>query len=187
MDRETSTAWIDMQLLILVVFIVLAVLFKSVEAAKHTDEAVQQGNLTVQMFWPNENKSDVDLWVKAPGDRAVGYSSKNGLIFDLLRDDLGSVNDVTEINQEIAYTRGLPEGEYIINVHLFHNILQGPIPVKVIGQIRQPGNQSMVTAFVKQVTLDYEGQEITVIRFTIDKAYRVLDENTIPIKLRAGS
>jgi hypothetical protein len=39
-----------------------------------------------------------DLGVQAPGDVPVGYSNKSGGVFNLLRDDLGKVMDMTDGN-----------------------------------------------------------------------------------------
>jgi hypothetical protein len=48
----------------------------------------------------------VDLWVQAPGDVPVGYSNESGVIFNLVRDDLGKGSDPNSMNYEIAYGRG---------------------------------------------------------------------------------
>ena len=80
------------------------------------------GDMIVEIRWPDELDTDVDLWVKAPGDRPVGYSNRGGLVFNLLRDDLGHSSDLTKLNYEFAYTRGAPAGEYVVNVHLYRNM-----------------------------------------------------------------
>src|SRR2546421_487736 len=51
------------------------------------------GNVIVEMFWDKAIDADVDLWVQAPGDVPVGYSNKSGVIFNLVRDDLGKGSD----------------------------------------------------------------------------------------------
>ena len=54
------------------------------------------GNVMVEARWADELDSDIDLWVQAPGDVPVGYSNKSGVIFNLLRDDLGRNADPTQ-------------------------------------------------------------------------------------------
>src|SRR5690349_3007004 len=121
MDEETSIAWIDMLNLMLqgiILAVAFALILMNPPQQSRADE-VPPGALTVQAFWPDDLDVDVDLWVLAPGDRPVGYSNKDGRFFNLLRDDLGFVNDPSGKNFEVAYSRALPAGEYVINVHLY--------------------------------------------------------------------
>ena len=77
---------------------------------KNTSDAPVPGNVIVEITWPDTMDADVDLWVQAPNDIAVGYSNKGGALFNLLRDDLGKTMDLSEINHESAYSRGLRAG-----------------------------------------------------------------------------
>jgi hypothetical protein len=43
-------------------------------------------------------------------------------VFNLLRDDLGKAQDLTDNNYEVACSRGLPPGEYVVNVHMYRGI-----------------------------------------------------------------
>lgn len=88
------------------------------------------GNLVVSAAWPAGN-IDVDLWLGAPKDEAVGYSRKSGRVWSLLRDDLGQANDETELNYESAFTRGMPDGEYGVNVRCYGCAGKVPVPVDV--------------------------------------------------------
>src|SRR4051794_3763581 len=65
--------------------------------------AAAPGNVIVEMTWPPNIDADVDLWVQAPGDVPVGYSDKSGIIFNLLRDDLGHSGDPNSMNYEVTY------------------------------------------------------------------------------------
>ena len=77
--------------------------------------------------------SDVDLWVQAPGDLPVGYSNKGGAVFNLLRDDLGHQLDLSGLNYESSYARGIVPGEYTVNLHLYRNrAADSDVPVTVI-------------------------------------------------------
>ena len=75
----------------------------------------------VEANWPPDMDSDVDLWVQAPGDMPVGYSNKGGAVFNLLRDDLGQQLDLSGLNYESSYSRGIVPGEYTVNLHLYRN------------------------------------------------------------------
>ncbi|UYE95898.1 hypothetical protein KNLIENLN_00086 [Sinorhizobium phage NV1.1.1] len=119
------------------------------------------GNLVASAAWP-AGAIDVDLWVSAPGDSPVGYVNKSGKVFSLLRDDLGTSNDSTPLNYESAFTRGLPDGEYIINVKCFG--CAGNVPVNVDVEVRLVEGGVVWTGVV---TLVAEKQERTAIRFRL--------------------
>ena len=129
------------------------------------------GNVIVEVRWPDQLDSDVDLWVQAPGDIPVGYSNKGGAIFNLLRDDLGRRADATEMNYEVSYSRGIPPGEYVVNVHLYRNAAGvSPIPVTVVASVKSSQTESARQLLSTKVALTREGQELTVFRFKLDAA-----------------
>lgn len=86
------------------------------------------GNVVASISWP-AGADDVDMWLAAPGEPGVGYTNKSGKVWSLLRDDLGVVADSTPYNFESAYTRGIPDGAYGINLHCFK--CRGPVVVHV--------------------------------------------------------
>lgn len=119
------------------------------------------GNLVASIAWPS-GAIDVDLWVKSPGDDAVGYSRRSGLVWSLLRDDLGTSNDLSGMNFESAFTRGLPDGEYIVNVRCYG--CAGKVPVPVATEVRL-ADGTLVWSGV--VTLVSDKQEKTALRFVM--------------------
>jgi hypothetical protein len=129
------------------------------------------GNVIVELSWPNQIDADVDLWVQAPGDVPVGYSNKGGTIFNLLRDDLGRQADVTDINYEVTYSRGVPAGEYIVNVHLYRDMSgQLPLPATVVVSVKASADVAAKRVLSTKLRLTHQGQETTVFRFTLDEA-----------------
>lgn len=151
-------------------------------------EIKSPGSLVVEARWPDGLDADVDLWIEAPGDRPVGYSNKSGRAANLLRDDLGSVNDSTDLNYEVAYTRGLPPGDYTINLHLYSNRQQAPsIEVDLDVGLRKGSDGTVGKVASRSVRLLSVGQEETVVRLTIDDEGRVVPGSVhdLPRKLRA--
>jgi hypothetical protein len=133
------------------------------------------GNVIIEARWEDKLRTDVDLWVQAPGDVPVGYSNKSGLIFNLLRDDLGSQADPTEINFETSFSRGIPPGEYTVNVHLFRNLESVyPINVRVVARVKADKDAGARPIASTNVRLDREGQEITAFRFRLTEAGEIL-------------
>ena len=157
--------------------------------SKRDASADPPGNVVVEIRWPDENDADVDLWVQAPGDVPVGYSNKDGGVFNLLRDDLGHIQDLSSLNYEMAYSRGTPQGEYVVNLHLYRSRTTPlPIPVEVNIGIRKSNNESLVTISSNKVQLSHEGQELTVIRFRLSQLGRLVDGSVhdLPRSLRSA-
>lgn len=127
------------------------------------------GNLIVSIAWP-EGNDDVDLWVLAPGDeKAVGYSNRGSKTANLLRDDMGTVNDSMPFNKEDVYSRGLPAGEYVVNLHCYR--CSGPQKVSVEVGI---ANNGTTHRLLQEVVALPVGRELTVVRFRLDAAGKVV-------------
>lgn len=145
------------------------------------DQGKQPGNMVVSIAWP-EGSTDIDLWVKAPGDKiAVGYANRAGRVFNLLRDDIGTGLDELPLNYENAYSRGLPAGEYTVNVHYYRGGVPIPVAVEVrMGKQGQPAG----LVFSDTVTLQAQGQERTAISFTVDADGKIVAQNKVYKPLR---
>ena len=153
------------------------------------DGSEPPGRLSVAISWASGEPIDVDLWVRAPGDRPVGYSNLSGLVFDLLRDDRGTIGDLDQANFEVAFTRGLPSGLYTINLHLYSNFAQiYPLSVEVVVSIKEPNGKSIKELLRKSVQLTKLGQELTVFNFRIDDSGGLVEGSVtqIPRELRGG-
>jgi hypothetical protein len=171
-DDETGTVFRDVIMLALAGFIAMVILMlphlnPRGKAAEADTEA--PGNVIVEARWPDELDSDVDLWVEAPGDVPVGYSNKGGAVFNLLRDDLGTRVDATDINYEVSYARGIVAGEYTVNLHLYRNpsaVL--PISVTVVTSVKKTPDARARQLLASKIELGREGEERTVYRFRLD-------------------
>lgn len=138
--------------------------------AKASNEVSSPGNVIVEVRWPDELNVDVDLWVQAPGDVAVGYSNKGGKVFNLLRDDLGFQTDATKLNYEVSYSRGVPSGEYTVNLHLYRDLSgQLPLPVDVMVSVKSDAQSSAKQILSTSIKLKRQGDEVTAFRFELDK------------------
>ena len=170
-DDGGATVFRDVIMLALCGFVAIVILLLPHlnPPAKALEAAPPPGNVVIELRWPNEINADVDLWVEAPGDVPVGYSNKGGTIFNLLRDDLGHRSDVTEINYEVSYSRGVPAGEYTANVHLFRFSGQAaPLPVTVVASVKNGTQDSAKRLVVAKLELARQGVEITAFRFALD-------------------
>lgn len=165
-----GTVFRDVILLTLIGFVAMVVMLlphitpKKTEAEDHK----APGNVVVEMHWPTEMPYDVDLWVQAPNEVPVGFWNQSGQTFNLLRDDLGAEGDATEENYEISYSRGIPTGEYIVNVHMYGQLPKGKtIPVSIVVSVKtkyEETHQILST----NIELIRRNQEETAFRFRLD-------------------
>ena len=176
-DGGDGTVFRDVIMLALLGFVTIVVLLlPHLNPPTRADaEVVAPGNVIVEVRWADGMNADVDLWVQAPGDRPVGYSDKGGRIFNLLRDDLGGVGDETDLNYEVAFTRGTPSGDYTVNLHLYRNASgQFPVEAEVSVGIKPTAGGAVRKIANKRVVLATLGQELTVLRFTLDQEGQVI-------------
>jgi len=171
-EDDGGVVFRDLIMLMLSGFVTVSVLLLAhinAPGARTAQGMEPPGSVVVEARWPDGSEADVDLWVQGPGDVPVGYSNKGGRLFNLLRDDLGRQADATELNYEVAYSRGVAGGDYTVNLHLYRN--QGgayPVPVTVVVSARsRPGDPARQILTAK-AALGREGQELTVFRFRLD-------------------
>ena len=191
-DDEGGTVFRDVIMLALLGFVAIVVLLLPHlnPPVKADESATPPGNVIVEVRWPDEVDTDVDLWVQAPGDAPVGYSNLGGLVFDLLRDDRGHFRDVAALNYEVAFSRGAPTGEYTVNLHLYSNN-QGDLPVKarVTVSVRADDGRAIRRIAFREIELTHVGEERTVLRFSLRDGGLLVPGSVhqLPKKLRAAS
>lgn len=172
-DDDTGTVFRDTIMLALAGFVAIVILvlpFINPEAKQSEDGDRAPGNVVIEVQWQDGLDADVDLWVQAPGDTPVGYSNKGGDSFNLLRDDLGKISDITDLNYEIAYSRGIPSGEYTVNVHMYRGgTANFPVAVKVVASVKASPEESTRQLLTTTVMLTKENEEITAFRFRLNE------------------
>ncbi len=170
-ERDLLTAWLDTTLLLFGGFVVLAAILLSLvnpPQKKNNDEVTPVGNVIVHIRWGDGLDADVDLWVKAPGDAAVGYSSKQGRYFNLLRDSLGDSNNLGGLREEFAFSNGVPPGEYCATAGLYRIADHSLLPVTVTYDISLRGD-SVWNITNGSIQITRVGEEKTLACFTIDE------------------
>ncbi len=192
LDADSSdTVFRDVIMLALAGFVAIVIILLPHlnPPGKEVKTATPPGNVIVEIRWPENLDTDVDLWVQGPKDQPVGYSNQGGLIFNLLRDDLGHRDDISKVNYEVAYSRGRPAGEYIVNLHLYRNVSGTvPIPVTVMASLKKNPGSSAVPLATTNIKLDAENQEITAFRFRLSESGDLVPGSihTLPKPLRSA-
>ena len=170
MWRGMNVSFRDMLFLLVFAYLVIgAVALAHVrKESEDTKGVTPPGGVIAEIHWDDRFDADVDLWVQGPGDVPVGYSNKAGIIFNLLRDDLGHSGDPMSMNFEIAYGRGRWPGEYVVNAHLYRSA-DGRMPVPVTAKVSVQGPDGAVRPILQStVEMTFVGQETTIFRFVLD-------------------
>lgn len=188
---EDGTVFRDVIMLALLGFVTIVILLLPHlnPPVEPVEDVNAPGNVVVELRWPDAVDADVDLWVQAPGDSPVGYSNKGGQVFNLLRDDLGHVNDPGRLNYEVAFSRGRPAGEYTVNLHLYTNWARTlPVDAEVYIGLKKNTGSSIKRLSYKKVKLLEVGHELTVLRFKLDEDGDLIfgSLHDLPKRLRTG-
>ena len=168
-EETTDTVFRDVILLTLVGFVAMVIMLLPHIQKKEEDSEDHKapGNVIVELHWPSDMNVDVDLWVKGPKSTPVGFWNQGNDVFNLLRDDLGTEGDATNENYEISYSRGIPPGEYIVNVHMYGVVPSGiEVPAKVVVSVRGKYDTAR-QILTSTVTLRQRNQEETAFRFRL--------------------
>lgn len=167
--RSAGTVFRDFTLLMVLGFVAMVVwLLPHVNPPAQNADAVPPGNVVVAITWP-PGDTDIDLWITGPGELVpVDYSNKGGLLFNLLRDDLGDKPDATPLNYENAYSRGVVAGEYVVNVHCYRcPVLPQRIDVEISINTGE-NSKGVKPVATTAVELRTNGEERTALRFRLD-------------------
>jgi hypothetical protein len=191
MWRGMNVSFRDMLFLLVFAYLVIGAIALAHVAKNDEQQSRGQappGNVVVEVFWDKAIDADVDLWVQGPGDVPVGYSNKSGVIFNLVRDDLGRGGDPNAMNYEVSYGRGHWAGEYVVNAMLFRS-RDRKFPVGVQIKVSLQTQQGQVRQVLQSdIELAFEGQETTVFRFRLDERGEFIADsvNRIHKALRAA-
>jgi hypothetical protein len=183
--------FIDVLFTFLLVFVSITMLI-NVKVNKENSEAYQQQNAIYMVVLNWEGNADLDLWMKDPMGRIVGFERREGGIgslFSLNRDCLGAATTetgedgkiVSRVNEEIVSLRGTFTGEYIVNVHSYD--MRGSSSVKA--KVKLVQNKPFKELKVIEKTFNSVGAEETFFRFVCDGQSKVTEYNDIPVSILA--
>lgn len=179
MNDSTSVIFKDMLFAALAAVIIILVFL--INPPKVNDAMQAPGNLIVSVFWP-KGSIDVDLWLSAPGEaQPVGFRNKSGKVWNLLRDDLGTIGDLLPTNYENAFSRGMPKGQYTINL-VCYTCKVGPFDTIV--RVEKKNKDGNILLFKEgKVRMSYSGEQKTFLNFVLNEDGSLQSMNQIQRKL----
>ena len=165
-------------LLATMILLVIAVCFIIVEQNKADIKTKAEFVITID--WDGEQNNDVDIWILDPQENLLWYREKEIGVMHLDRDDLGHLNDYQvingesvpiKVNQEIVTIRGVVEGEWVINLHLYRQSNKNPTNT-TISLIKL--NPKATIIFSKKLELKTYWKQITVARIFMTNSGEIL-------------
>jgi hypothetical protein len=181
--------------LVFAVLLKLSLLAINVESAESAQKRLKSSALfLIKVVWAGESDDDVDTYVSDPLSHLVYFRRLQDGLMNLDRDDTGSNSNLIRLpdggvaksayNEEQVEIRGLIEGEYIVNLHMYRKAT--PTPTKVIVTLYKVAGGEDVQIHERVLTLAAQTQEETAFRFTLTKSGEVADINELPRSLIRG-
>jgi hypothetical protein len=174
-DDGSFVPFTDILLNVLMGFsIMVFIAFSLIRPEMLTGDVELRAEYIITTTWPDNHPDDIDTYVQDPSGNIVWYRNPEAGLLTLDRDDRGMFRDViivngerveNPINQETVTLRGIVAGEYVVN--LYHYVANGIDPVPISVKIERI-NPAVEVVFYGTVELDHRGDEVTVIRFTLD-------------------
>jgi hypothetical protein len=175
--------------LVFAVLLKLSLLAINVESAEPMQKRLKSNALfLIKVVWPGESDDDVDTYVSDPLSHLVFFRRLQDGLMNLDRDDTGSSNNLITLpdgrvvksayNEEQVEIRGIIEGEYIVNVHMYRKA--APTPAKIIVTLYKVAEGEDVQIHERVLTMAMQQQEETAFRFTLTKNGEVADINELP-------
>jgi hypothetical protein len=207
-NYHSDSSFVDLLFNVLVGFVALffiALLMINPVVKKNNIE--MKAEFIIKVTWPEDAKDDVDTYLEDPVGNLLFFNSRDVGLMHLDRDDLGRINDSVSLpngdkivlneNREVVTIRGIVKGEYVLNVHMFsrnnreiyqqdengervekeEKFLSELKPLEVKVEILKLNPYEIVS--VRKVILVDDGDEVTVLRFTLNESGEVIDMNNL--------
>jgi len=150
--RVGKNVIIDLLFNLLLSFVILFILAFWMVSKKDEEEKTKNGNnILITMRWKSDN--DMDLWLRLPDGRQVGYNKRDEPPAHLDVDVVSwrkyyqqdGMEYIIEDNEEIVTIRSVLEGEYAVNVHYYscQSVKEGT-PTEVEIMVQDVKNKSIV-------------------------------------------
>jgi hypothetical protein len=174
--------------LVLVFAVLLRLSIVMANAEQQKNHQTTHAAFLVKINWPSESKDDVDLYVSDPLNQIVYFRQKQIGLMSLDRDDTGREQNMvtlpdgrvvqSQFNEEQVNIRGIIEGEYVVNLHMYRK--SENLPTKVEVALFKSGAGGDMEIHKQMVTLTTEREEETAFRFTLTRDGGVVDINRLP-------
>lgn len=140
-------------------------------AQKKEDQSLKRDvEYFIRIEWQGDSDNDVDMWLQDPTGDMIGYKDKQRNHMYLERDNLGNDANLKvpgHINEEVISLLKAVPGWYTLNLHWFERRTDNRNPEISYSIIKM--KPTMQTIANGTAALKYKGQELTVLRFRMNK------------------
>ena len=192
---HSNTAFLDIlfnTLLGFVALFFLAFVQMNPKEEENKKNIEAKAEFIITFTWNSEHDDDVDAYVEDPQGHLVMFKRREDGLMHLDRDDLGHRNDIIQSgeetiqyaeNKEIVTIRGIIEGEYTVNAHMYLKKHPNVTTVKITLEKLRPYKKIIE----REIVLEKLGDEKTAFRFKLNKTGDVLETNELGKKLTPSS
>jgi hypothetical protein len=192
---HSNTAFLDIlfnTLLGFVALFFLAFIQMNPKEEENKRNIEAKAEFVITFTWNSEHDDDVDAYVEDPQGHLVMFKRREDGLMHLDRDDLGHRNDIIQSgeetiqyseNQEMITIRGIVEGEYTVNAHMYLKKHPTATTVKITLEKLRPYKKIIE----REIILEKLGDEKTAFRFKLNKTGDVVETNELEKKLTTSS
>lgn len=185
---NSNLSFLDLLFNTLLAFVAFFALSMILIAPKTKDSknVEAKADAMITLTWDKDVNDDVDLYVEDPMGQICFFQCKQIGFLSLDRDDLGHLNDKYVVggqvfeykeNREVMTIRGLMQGEYTVNVHMYRKGPLGDTPMSVVLEKLNPS----VRVFAhKDLVLSEHGEEKTAFRFVVNEKGEITEILDLP-------
>lgn len=183
LTKSLSVSYIDFLWALSAVFLLLFLVAKSEE---QKGNIIDPSQFIAEMTWGEDSANDIDLWIENPNGDIVYFGTREMGGMTLDTDNLGINNTfldaakgeyvTNKIRREVASIRKPIAGTYTINVMKYADRTGLPEKVKVHVSKLNPYSE----VIDKEVTLNFHGEEATIITFELDEDGKIVTKNVDP-------
>jgi len=188
------TAFLDMLWILLAGFGAMFIIaYLMIQPPAKNADVIKRAEYIIVLEWEQSSPDDVDLWVMNPKGDVVSFRGKSAGFMNLEKDDLGWSNDtitdeygvktIIKINREVVTLRGVVAGEYQVMLHVFGRKFLGSdkgfvtTPTEFTIEVIKINPYGVV--YKRSAVYTTRGQEISLVRFTVNKDADFLFFNTL--------
>jgi uncharacterized protein YfaP (DUF2135 family) len=159
------------------------VIFSTPKKEESKGNIIDPSQYLIEMTWTDDSPNDIDLWVANPNNQIAYFGTREigGMTLDT--DNLGIGNTyitdsagntvVNKTRREVASIRTPIAGTYTVNVLLYGNRNNKPETIRVRVFKLNPYKD----VIEKEVILETQMQETTIVQFDIDKDGKFLSKS----------
>ena len=193
---RNNTSFLDLLFNLLIgVMLLFIISFLMVNERKKQEDTnlKTKAEYVITVTWEDGNPDDVDTWLEDPTGKKLSFKNKNIISAHLDRDDRGTKADKITLpdgreveyihNQELTTIRGIVEGEWTLNLHMYHKVFSPPTVVEVKMDKLNP---SVKTVLMEKISLGKHWEQKTVARFVMSEQGNVVLWSKLPKQLVHG-